>query len=97
MSRWASVNIPVPAAYSIEDAPDNRRRGKAIFANSGALRQEILDRKILGAIAEVLKPEVLERSVEKALAKLSYARSNHASRRTQVERELEDVQRSSTG
>jgi site-specific DNA recombinase len=72
---------------------DNRRRGKAICANPVALRQEILDRKILGAIAEVLQPEVLERAVEKALAKLSYARSHHASRRTQVERELEDVQR----
>ena len=72
---------------------DNRRRGKAICANPVALRQEILDRKILGAIAEVLQPEVLERAVEKALAKLSYARSYHASRRTQVERELEDVQR----
>jgi hypothetical protein len=53
----------------------------------------ILDRKILGAIAEVLQPEVLELAVEKALAKLSYARSHQASRRTQVERDLEDVQR----
>src|SRR5436853_80412 len=50
---------------------DNRRRGKAICANPVALRQEILDRKILDAIAEVLQPEVLERAVEKALAKLS--------------------------
>jgi site-specific DNA recombinase len=72
---------------------DNRRRGKAICANPVALRQEILDRKILGAITEVLQPEVVERAVEKALAKLSYAHSHHASRRTQVERELEDVQR----
>src|SRR5439155_12028409 len=31
--------------------------------------------------------------VEKALAKLSYARSHHGSRRTQLERELEDAQR----
>ena len=72
---------------------DNRRRGKAICANPVALRQDILDRKILGAIAEVLQPEILERAVEKALAKLSYARSHHASRRTQLARELEDVQR----
>src|SRR5215510_16034657 len=47
---------------------DNRRRGKAICANPVALRQDILDRKILGAITEVLQPEVLERAVDKALA-----------------------------
>jgi len=41
----------------------------------------------------VLQPEILERAVEKALSKLAYARSHHASRRTQVERELQDVQR----
>jgi hypothetical protein len=66
---------------------------KAICANPVALRQDILDRKILGAIAEVLQPEILERAVEKALAKLSYARLHHASRRAQVERELQDAQR----
>jgi site-specific DNA recombinase len=72
---------------------DNRRRGKAICANPVALRQDILDGKVLGAIAEVLQPEILERAVEKALAKLAYARSHHASRRAQVEHELQDVQR----
>ena len=53
----------------------------------------ILDRKILGAIAEVLQPATLERAVEKAVAKLSHARSHYTSRRAQVERELGDVQR----
>lgn len=72
---------------------DNRRRGKAICANPVALRQDILDREILGAINEVLQPEILQRAVQKALAKLAYARSHHNARRAQVERELQDVQR----
>lgn len=76
---------------------DKRRRGKAVCANPVALRQDILDHKILGAIAEVLQPAILERAVEKALVKLSYARSHFASRRTQVERELGMFSGGSTG
>src|SRR5262249_42101309 len=72
---------------------DNRRRGPAICANGVALRQDILDRAILKAITEVLQPTVLERAVDKALAKLAYARSHHATQRSQAEREFQEVQR----
>jgi hypothetical protein len=72
---------------------DNRRRGTAICVNRVALRQDVLDREILRTIAEVLQPEILDRALEKAFAKISYARSHHASRRAQVERELQEVQR----
>src|SRR5262249_22087792 len=72
---------------------DHRRLGTAICGNRVALRQDILDRAILNAIAEALEPGILERAVEKALTKLAYARSHHTSRRTQVEHELHDVQR----
>ena len=72
---------------------DNRRRGTAICANRVALRQDILDRAIVKAITETLQPTVLERAVEKALATLAYARSHHATRRSQAEREVQEVQR----
>jgi len=72
---------------------DHKRRGESICANKVALRQDILDRAILHAIAEALHPDVLARAVEKALAKLAYARSHHASRKAQLDRELADVQR----
>jgi len=57
------------------------------------MRQDIVDEAILGAITEVLQPAVLTLAVEKALAKLAYARSHHTSRRARLEGELMDVQR----
>src|SRR5437899_6343933 len=58
---------------------DRKRRGSAICTNAVTMRQEIVDRAILDAITEVLRPEVLALAVEKALAKVAYARSHHAS------------------
>src|SRR3989441_1024469 len=40
---------------------DHKRRGESICANKVALRQDILDRAILHAIAEALHPDVLAR------------------------------------
>jgi site-specific DNA recombinase len=57
---------------------DNRRRGKAICVNGVALRQDLLDREVLSAIADALQPTILERAVEKALAKLAHARAHLA-------------------
>src|SRR5262249_30772848 len=72
---------------------DHKRRGKSICGNAVAIRQDILDRAILDAISEVLHPGVLSRAVEKALAKLAYARSHHTNRKAQLDRELGEVQR----
>src|SRR5439155_2589430 len=72
---------------------DHKRRGDSVCTNGVVLPQAILDRAILKAITEALRPEVIARAVEKPLAKLAYARSHHASRRARVEAELADVQR----
>src|SRR5207245_10542643 len=55
--------------------------------------RDSVDRAILDAITELLRPEVLALAVEKALGKVQYARAHHASRRARVEGELVDVQR----
>src|SRR5262249_28176502 len=72
---------------------DHKRRGDSVCTNGVVLPQAILDRAILSATTETLQPEVVARAVEKALAKLAYARSHHTSRRARVEGELVKVQR----
>jgi site-specific DNA recombinase len=71
---------------------DSKRRGKAICINRVALRQDLLDRAILGAIGDALDPAVLTGAVEKALARLTKRQRAHIERRTQVEREMAQVQ-----
>jgi site-specific DNA recombinase len=71
---------------------DSKRRGKAICINRVALRQDLLDRSILGAIGNALDPAVLTGAVEKALARLAKRQLAHIERRAQVERERAQVQ-----
>jgi site-specific DNA recombinase len=71
---------------------DSKRRGKAICINRVALRQDLLDRAILGAIGDTLHPSVLDAAVEKALARLAKRQRAVLDRRAQVERELTQVQ-----
>jgi site-specific DNA recombinase len=71
---------------------DSKRRGKAICINRVALRQDLLDRAILGAIGDALDPAVLTGAMEKALARLTKRQRAHTDRRVQVERELAQVQ-----
>jgi hypothetical protein len=71
---------------------DSKRRGKAICVNRVALRQDLLDREILGAIGNALDPAVLSQAVEKALARLAKRQRAVLERRAQVERELAQVQ-----
>lgn len=72
---------------------DHKRRGDAVCTNAVGLRQDILDRAILSAITETLRPELLASAFQRAFAKLAHARSHYASRRGQIERELTEVQR----
>jgi site-specific DNA recombinase len=65
---------------------DYKRRGTC--TNAVALQQDILDRALLGSIAEVLDVRILDRAVDEALARLRSGREKHLDRRTQVEREL---------
>jgi hypothetical protein len=71
---------------------DHKKRGNAICTNVVGLRQDIVDRAVLDAISEVLTPEVLTAAVEKALARLSRARSCHTNRKAEGEQELRQVQ-----
>ena len=71
---------------------DSKRRGTAICINRVALRQDLLDRAILGAIADALDPAVLTPAVEKALARLAKRQLTHIEHRGQVETELAQVQ-----
>jgi chromosome segregation ATPase len=71
---------------------DSKRRGKAICINRIALRQDLLDRAVLGAIGNALDPAVLTGALEKALARLAKRQMAHTERRAQVERELAQVQ-----
>jgi putative transposase len=61
-------------------------------ASIASLRQDLLDRAVLGAIGDVLDPAVLTAAVEKALARLAKRQLAHIERRAQVERELAQVQ-----
>jgi hypothetical protein len=65
---------------------DYKRRGTC--SNAVALQQDIVDRALLGSIAEVLDARILDRAVDKALARLRGGWVKHLDRRTQVEREL---------
>ena len=71
---------------------DHKKRGNAVCVNRVGLRQDLLDRAVLDAISEVLTPTVLTSAVETALARLSRTRSQHTSRRADVEQELRQVQ-----
>jgi PAS domain-containing protein len=71
---------------------DHKRQGDTVCTNGVGLRQDTLDRAVLLAIIDALRPEVLEPAVNKALDKVAYARSHEASRRRQLERELEDIE-----
>jgi len=73
---------------------DNRRRGKAICANGIALRQDVLDQAVLGAIEEVLHSDsdILIQAVDRVLARLGFLRSHFDSTRTQLRNELQEVQ-----
>jgi len=71
---------------------DSKRRGKAICIKRVALRQDLLDRAILGAISGALDPAVLTGAVEKALARLAKRQLAHIERRAQAERDLAQVQ-----
>jgi hypothetical protein len=60
--------------------------------NAVGLRQEILDRAILAAIAEVLHPSVLAAAIDKAVAMLTSGETARVGRRLQLERDLADAQ-----
>jgi hypothetical protein len=67
-------------------ASTTKRRGTC--TNAVALQQDIVDGALLAAIAGVLDQRILDRAVDKALARLRTGRESHLGRRTQVEREL---------
>jgi hypothetical protein len=71
---------------------DSKRRGKAICINRVALRQDLLDRAILGAIGDALDPAVLTSAMERALARLTKRQRASVERHAQIERELAQVQ-----
>ncbi len=65
---------------------DYKRRGTC--TNAVALQQDIVDRALLGSIAEVLDARILDRAVDKALTRLRAGLEKHLDRRTQIDREL---------
>jgi chromosome segregation ATPase len=71
---------------------DSKPRGKAICINRVALRQDLLDRAILGVIGNALDPAVLTGAMEKALARLTKRQRAGVERHAQVARELAQVQ-----
>ena len=66
----------------------HHKRGPAICPNRVQIRQTLLDRALLDAVAEALDARVLELAVDKALARLRAGEAQHLDRRTQIEREL---------
>jgi len=71
---------------------DHKRRGDAICINTVGLRQDVLDMAILDAIRDILSPDVLSSAVDKALARLTATKTHQAGRRSDMERELKQVQ-----
>jgi len=70
----------------------HRRQGPAMCKNRVGLRQDLLDDAILGAIAAALVPEVIGAAVDKAVAILAGDATERDERRSQLERDLGDVQ-----
>jgi hypothetical protein len=64
------------------------KRGSKVCGNSLLVRQEVLDRVLLDAIAEALDSRLLEHAIEAALTRFRAGQEGHMDRRTQVEREL---------
>jgi site-specific DNA recombinase len=85
---------PVDARRSVPHYAclDSKRRGKAFCINRVALRQDLLDRAILGAIGDALDPAVLTGAMENVLAQLTKRQCANIERRAQVERDLAQVQ-----
>jgi hypothetical protein len=71
---------------------DHKRRGDAICTNAVVVRQDLLDRAILGAIVSALDPAVLSATVEKALATLAKRERAQIEQRSRTERELAQIQ-----
>src|SRR5215470_1797700 len=70
----------------------HHRRGSKVCRNPVLIRQEKLDQVVLEAIAEALDERLLERAVEKAAARVARRQRAAPDRRTQLERELLDVE-----
>jgi site-specific DNA recombinase len=68
----------------------NRRSGDAACANRVVLRQEVLESAVLDDIARKLHDRV-ESAIDLALARLRAGRDEHAERRSQIDRELAQV------
>jgi len=71
---------------------DHKRRGRSVCRNAVGLRQDVLNRAVLSAVADVLAPEVLAVAVDKAVAMLVDEDAGHDERREKIERELKQVQ-----
>ena len=71
---------------------DSKRRGKAICINRVALRQDLLDRAILGGDRRCPRSRGAHRRGGEGARAAGEAPARHIERRAQVERELAQVQ-----
>ncbi len=66
----------------------NYKRGAAVCPNDVQVRQDVVDRALMDAIARALDDRILEAAIEEALQRLRSGRERHLDRRTAIEREL---------
>ena len=64
--------------------------------NTVLVRQELLDRALLDALADILDPRLLEAAVDRALARLRTGLAHPLGRRAEIERALTDVEAKET-
>jgi hypothetical protein len=66
----------------------HKKRGSSICKNSMLAEQEMLDKVLLKAIADVLHEKVLDQAIEQALIQLRNHQHQELGRRTEITREL---------
>ena len=66
----------------------HKKRGSSICKNSMLAEQELLDKVLLKAIADVLHEKVLDEAIEQALIQLRNHQHQELDRRTEITREL---------
>jgi site-specific DNA recombinase len=70
----------------------HHKRGSAVCTNAVQLKQELLDRAVLTALADVLDERIMEAAVEKAVQRLQAQNKDVATQRASLAQELSEVE-----
>jgi hypothetical protein len=69
----------------------NKKRGSKICANSIIAEQGTMEKRLLGALADLLHPYIVDQAIALTLDQLRANQRAHLDRRTDIERELSKI------